>query len=110
MGVNLSPASIPTGNNSNTIVIPASTNIVIVPPNPSRLNGYIENKANKSLWVKFGDPNAAPQLQPGRPATEVPPNANIDIPENFTGSIGLIWTGNFANSRDSIAIVTEILP
>jgi hypothetical protein len=110
MSVHYSPIPNVTGNNSNIVTVPANASPVLVPANPNRLGGYIENKANKSMWVKFGDPNTPPLLAATRPLTEVPGGANVDIPDDFTGVIGLIWSNGFANGVNAIAIVTEILP
>jgi hypothetical protein len=108
MGIQQAPTTPPTGQNSTISSINASITVVTIITNLNRLGGLIENKANKNLYCKFGDPAVAPVLTAGGDFLLVPSGGNIDIPEDFTGPIGLIWTSGFAAGGK--AVVTEIIP
>jgi hypothetical protein len=90
MGINFAPN--PTELLSDEVVttIAASiTNIVLDPANPARREGFIVNKSNRNLWVKFGTAAATAAA----PTSLVPPNSNINIPDSYTGVINGIWSG-----------------
>jgi hypothetical protein len=109
MGIQQPPFIPPSGNGSTISVVTANAaNATAVAANATRLVGLIENRANRTLWVKFGDPAAAPLLTASGNFSQVPANGNIDIPENFTGPIGLIWAAGVSTSGN--ALITEIIP
>lgn len=109
MGIQQAPYIPPTGNTSNIVSVNAiSTGSAVVAANANRLGGLIENRSNRNLFVKFGDPTAAPVLTAGGDFALVPPNGNIDIIDGFTGPIGLIWASGFAAGGK--AVITEVIP
>lgn len=77
------------GDEQITTVVASVTNVVLDPPNSDRREGFIVNKSNRNLWVRFG---AAPAIA-AAPTSMVPPNGNIAIPDNYTGIINGIWSG-----------------
>jgi hypothetical protein len=90
MGINLAPAQAETlGDEAVTIINASITNVVLDPANPTRRDGFIINKSNRNLWVRFG----ATAATAAAPTSFVPPASNITIPEGYTGVINGIWSG-----------------
>lgn len=90
MGINNAPlAPEQIGGETITIVNANIAVVVLDPANPTRREGFITNKSNRNLWVNFSAtaPTAA------APSNLVSPGSNIDIPNNYTGAIGGIWSG-----------------
>jgi hypothetical protein len=118
MSVSFPPIPAPTSSKSSTTSIPAnSATPTMVSANSERVSGMILNTANKALWVRFGDPAAAPAtatspaiplLSAALPAVQVPAGGNVDVPEGYIGPIGLIWSAGFA--AGGIALFVELVP
>lgn len=118
MGVSFPPIPAPSASKSLVTQVAASVTATVIGANPDRVSGLITNTANKSLWVRFGDPAAAPAtgntpatiaLTAAIPAIQVPAGGNIDIPEGYIGMIGLIWSSN-GLVAGGIALVVELIP
>jgi hypothetical protein len=107
MSVSYPPVALPSASNENIIPVAATTTVSTVPANPNRLGGYIENKANRSMWVKWGASTAANPLTAALPYTEVPANGQVAIEPGFVGEISLIWAAG-ANAS-SKAYVHEMI-
>lgn len=89
MGINFAPAEREAlGEEVVTTVVASTTNVVLDPANPTRREGFIVNKSNRNLWVKF----AATAATAAAPTSLVPPNSNITIPDGYTGAINGIWS------------------
>jgi hypothetical protein len=90
MGINIAPqAPEQLGDEVVTTVNANIANVVLDPANPARREGFIVNKSNRNLWVKFGTAAATAAA----PTSLVPPNSNINIPDAYTGVINGIWSG-----------------
>jgi hypothetical protein len=90
MGINLAPAAAEVlGGEVITTVNASITNVPLDPANPTRRDGFIVNKSNRNLWVTF----SATAATAAAPTSLVPPNSNINIPEDYTGVINGIWSG-----------------
>jgi hypothetical protein len=90
MGINLAPNQAEVLGDENITIVNASiTNVVLDAANPSRRDGFIINKSNRNLWVRFG----ATAATAAAPTSFVPPASNITIPEGYTGVINGIWSG-----------------
>jgi hypothetical protein len=90
MSINYAPAAPEQlGDEVVTTVNASLTNVVLDPANPTRREGFIVNKSNRNLWVRFG----ATAATAAAPTSLVPPNSNISIPDNYTGAINGIWSG-----------------
>jgi hypothetical protein len=58
--------------------------ILVSPPNASRLNGFIVNNTNKTVWILFGSGS----ITNASPALPVSANSgNIDIEDGYEGAI-----------------------
>jgi hypothetical protein len=91
MAISPGAARIPVSGPDVATTLPASiTNVVLMPANPLRVEGYILNNSNRILWVNFaGIPATA-----AAPNTPIPANGgNIDIPEWYVGAVNGIWAG-----------------
>jgi hypothetical protein len=108
MGVNIAPLTPEDSTNATTTPVAASTVAVMIVAKPGRMGGTIYNRANKSLWIKQGDPGLPPTLTAAEPGVEVPANSNWDIPAVYDGIIGLIWSAGF--NATSKALVVENMP
>jgi hypothetical protein len=118
MAVSFAPIPEPTSSKSITTSIPAnSANATMISANLDRVSGLIVNTSNKALWVRFGDPAAAPAtgttpavplLSAALPAVQVPAGGNVDVPEGYIGPIGLIWSANPAPG--GVALFVEMVP
>jgi hypothetical protein len=109
MGVSYAPTPPEDSTNAVNTLVNASVTPIDHPGTLGRMGGTIYNQANKSLWIKKGASLAPPQpLTAGLPWEEVPPNSNWDIPTNWDGAIGLIWSAgvNVAGK----ALITELKP
>jgi hypothetical protein len=90
MGINIAPATPEQlGDETVTTVNANVANVVLDPANPNRREGFIVNKSNRNLWVRF----AATAATAAAPTSMVPPNSNINIPDGYTGVINGIWSG-----------------
>jgi hypothetical protein len=90
MGINVAPSTPDVlGDEVITTVVASITNVVLDPANPARRDGFIINKSNRNLWVKF----ASTAATAAAPTSLVTPNSNITIPEGYTGAINGIWSG-----------------
>jgi hypothetical protein len=98
MSVSYPPVAVPNANNENIVEVPATTTVSTVPANPNRLGGYVENKGNRSMWVKWGASTTANPLTAALPYTEVPPNGQVAIESGFVGEISLIWSNGVNTS------------
>jgi hypothetical protein len=98
MTVSYPPAALPNASNENIIEVLATTTVAAVPANPNRLGGYIENRANKSMWVKWGASTTASPLTAALPYTEVPSKGQVAIESGFIGEISLIWSAGVTAS------------
>jgi hypothetical protein len=99
MGINFAP--IPPdvlGDEVTTTIVASVTNVTLDPANANRREGFIVNKSNRNLWVRFG---AAAAIA-GAPTSMVPPNGNINIPDGYTGIINGIWSGPNPNNNAEI--------
>lgn len=90
MGINFAPTPPEQlGDEVVTTVVANVVNVILDPVNPTRREGFIVNKSNRSLWVRF----AATAATAAAPTSLVPPNSNINIPDGYTGQINGIWSG-----------------
>jgi len=90
MGINFAPASPESlGDEVTTVIVANVANVVLDPVNLARREGFIVNKSNRNLWVRF----AATAAVAAAPTSLVPPNSNINIPDGYTGQINGIWSG-----------------
>jgi hypothetical protein len=90
MGINFAPNQAEVLADEVVNVIPASvTSVTLDSSNPSRRDGFVVNKSNRNLWVKFG---VGPAIA-AAPTSLIPPGSNINIPEGYTGVISGIWSG-----------------
>lgn len=90
MGINFAPIPPETlGDEVVTTVVASITNVPLDPANPTRREGFIVNKSNRNLWVRF----SATAATAAAPTSLVPPNSNINIPDGYTGVINGIWSG-----------------
>lgn len=90
MGINFAPTPPEQlGDEAVTTVVANVVNVVLDPANPTRREGFIINRSNRTLWVRFG----ATAATAAAPTSLVPPNSNINIPDGYTGIINGIWSG-----------------
>jgi hypothetical protein len=90
MGINFAPTPPESlGEEVVTTVVANITNVVLDPANPTRREGFIVNKSNRNLWVRFATAAAVASA----PVSMVPPNGNINIPDGYIGVINGIWSG-----------------
>jgi hypothetical protein len=108
MGVNFAPLPAENSTNAKTTPVSAAPVPFIFPGTEGRMGGTIYNKANKSLWIKQGNPGDPPVLTPGDPAVEVPPGGNWDIPSVYDGVLSLIWANGVSPATK--AYIVENLP
>jgi hypothetical protein len=77
MGINVAPSTPEVlGDEVVTTVVASITNVVLDPANPTRRDGFIINKSNRNLWVKF----AATAATAAVPTSLVTPGSNINGP------------------------------
>lgn len=107
MAVNYAPYIPPLATSETIATIPASTSAVAVAANPDRLGGYIVNKANRSMWIKWGVLSSSSPFTAALPFTEVPKDGNISIDPGYTGAIGLIWSSGVNTTQN--AYVHELI-
>jgi hypothetical protein len=92
MGINAASSGvIPVDKELITTVATSSAVTQLRAENSTFCEGYIVNNSNKILYVLFAD---APAITASAPFSAVPAKSNIDIPDNYTGVIQGIWSGN----------------
>lgn len=99
MGINFPTNSSLIGEEQTSVIATSISAIPIRTANPTFSEGFIVNNSTKGLYVRFA---ATPLVTATAPNILVPAKGNIDIPENFTGVIQGIWTGNDASGKAEI--------
>jgi hypothetical protein len=101
MAVSYNPNAVNKSIGEEITTVAASESVVTVPANPNRVGGYIQNLANRSMWVKWGVSSTASPLTAALPYTEVPKGSDIAIDPNYVGVISLIWSANVRTSTNA---------
>jgi hypothetical protein len=109
MGVNFAPIPDENATSSLTVQVSASASYITFAAVPSRMGGTIYNKStNRSLWIKRGDPSVSPLLTANPIFEEVPAGGNWEIPTEYDGVLGLVWSAGFNGS--SYANIVQNMP
>ena len=99
MGVNYPPPIVPIIKEEKISTITATASSPAILGETARLGGgYVENKANRAVWVKWSDPNLGLPMVAGDPFTLVPAGGNVDIPEGYMGAIVMLWATGVATT------------
>lgn len=85
----------------STIAAVANQPLLLSPPNNVRLNGFIVNNTNKTIWVLFG----GGAISAASPAVPVAANGgNADVEQGYEGAIQAFIAPSGAVATGSIAL------
>ena len=86
---------------SVTSVAQSTSNTVLLASNASRVFASIYNNTGQKMYIKLGTTASTSSY-----SIQLMPNSYWEVPNDYTGEIDAVWSGNGSNS----ALVTELTP